>query len=190
MLRDGQTIAFHCAGMLADGYVFLDTWTANEPIRAVLGDGTLLPGLEAELRRLRRGQRSRFVVPSCDAYGEYDESLVFSVPAASVPNCSELPVGGYIILHIDGQAARLKVLSVDGERVCLDANHELAGCDLSFEVELVSDGEESAIDQELGVKGCGCGALRESLSAGACCGNHGGEHMHGGSHEREGCTGA
>lgn len=190
MFESGRAVSFHCAGMLADGYVFLDTWTSGEPMRAVIGDGSLIPGLDRKLRELHRGQRCRFAVPSCDVYGDYDESLVFSVPSASIPNYSELPVGRYIMMNIDGDAVRLKVLSVDDCQVRFDANHELSGRDLTFEVEIVSDGAQTAVDQEIDSKGCGCGALRESLRGGACCEGHDGGHVHGGGHEREGCVGA
>ena len=123
---------------------------------------------------LGRGQRSVFTLPPAEAYGEYDPSLVFEVSASSIPNVRHLPCGGFITAQTDLGQVRLKVLEVASDTVRFDQNHELAGHNVTFEVEIVSDGTETAVDLERDAKGCSCGALRESLSGTACC--HDGHH--------------
>jgi len=173
-MHQGQDVTIHCAGMLEDGYVFMDTWAGNKPLNVTIGSGQLPPGVERHLAGLNRGQRSVFTLPPVEAYGEYDSSLVFEVPANSIPNAQNLPIGGFITAQTDLGITRLKVLSVEGGMVRFDQNHELAGRDVTFEIELVSDGTETAIDLERGAKGCSCGALRESLAGKGCC--HDGHH--------------
>ncbi|WP_165172451.1 peptidylprolyl isomerase [Adlercreutzia sp. ZJ242] len=175
MVSPGQKLVIHVAGTLADGYVFVDTWTHNAPLEVTLGDGQLPQGLERVIATMRRGERRVVELAAKDAYGERDESLVFDVPASAVPHAEDLPVGGFIMADAGGGPLRLKVLKVEGGRVWLDQNHELAGRPVTFEVELVRDGTESAVDVEQSARGCSCGALRESLAGGAC--RH--EHHHG-----------
>ena len=173
-MHQGQNVIIHCAGTLEDGYVFMDTWAGNNPLNVTVGSGQLPPGVERRLMGLTRGQRSVFTLPSAEAYGEYDPSLVFEVPAGSIPNAHDLPIGGFITVQTDAGMARLRVLSVQDGVVRFDQNHELAGRDVTFEIELVSDGTETAIDLERNAKGCSCGALRESLLGEKCC--HDGHH--------------
>lgn len=172
-MQQGQQVVIHCAATLEDGYVFMDTWAGNNPLTITIGSGQLPSGVELRIMNLIRGQRDVFTLPPAEAYGEYDPSLVFEVPSASIPNAQDLPVGGFITVQTDLGQARLKVLSVEGGVVRFDQNHELAGHNVTFETELVSDGTESAIDLERSAKGCSCGALRESLSGEeCCCGGH------------------
>ncbi|MBE6473066.1 MAG: peptidylprolyl isomerase [Coriobacteriaceae bacterium] len=173
-MHQGQDVIIHCAGTLEDGYVFIDTWAGNNPLNVTVGSGQLPPGVERRLMGLTRGQRSVFTLPSAEAYGEYDPSLVFEVPAGSIPNAHDLPIGGFITVQTDAGMARLRVLSVQDGVVRFDQNHELAGRDVTFEIELVSDGTETAIDLERNAKGCSCDALRESLLGEKCC--HDGHH--------------
>ncbi|MBQ1449309.1 MAG: FKBP-type peptidyl-prolyl cis-trans isomerase [Eggerthellaceae bacterium] len=168
-MHSGQKIVIHCAGTLEDGYVFMDTWAGNNPLTVTIGSGQIPPSVERRLMDLGRGQRSVFTLPPSEAYGEYDPSLVFEVPADAIPNAQDLPVGGFIMVQTDQGHARLKVLAVEGGMVRFDQNHELAGRDITFEVELVSDGTETAIDLERSSKGCSCGALRKSLTGDTCC---------------------
>lgn len=171
-MQQGQQVVIHCAGTLEDGYVFMDTWAGNNPFVLTIGSGQVPPGVERRLMGMSRGERSVFTLPPSEAYGEYDSALVFEIPASSIPNVQDLPVGGFITVQTDLGQARLKVLAVEGGLVRFDQNHELAGRDVTFEVELVSDGTESAVDLERSAKGCSCGALRESLMGEECCHDH------------------
>lgn len=182
-MQPGQQITIHCAGMLENGYVFMDTWTGGEPMRVTFGQGQLLPALEQQLATFERGERRTITFVADQAYGQYDESLVFQVPAASIPNASELPVGGFVMFSTEQGPVRLKVLKVEDGAVWFDSNHELAGHDLTFEIELVTDGTESAVELEQGAKGCGCGALREALLGDECC--HDPAHGHGHDHDHD-----
>ena len=185
MLKTGQRVVINYAGELENGYEFVNTWLAHVPVELVIGDGTLLPAFERALVGLARGERCTVTVPAQEAYGEYDPSAVIEVPAANFPHADELPIGSYIGFETDQGAARVKVLGVAGGMVRVDCNHELAGHDLTFEIELVDDGTGDAIDDELEASGCGCDKLRESLVG---CSHdhrdddHDGDHGHHGDH--------
>lgn len=181
MLVRGQKVSFNFAGQLEDGCEFANTWLLHEPAVAVIGDGSLLPVFEQALCTLSCGERCSITVPASDAYGEYDPTLVVTAPAANFANMEELPIGSYIEFSIAQGSARVRVLDVADGLVRLDCNHELAGHDLSFEIELVDDGKQQAIDQEGSTTGCGCNKLRESLVGHDACGcshNHEYEREH------------
>lgn len=169
-MESGRRIEINYAGWLEGGAEFVNTWLAPDNVSVTLGANGLLPAFEAQLLTMARGERKTFSVPCCDAYGPYDPAGVVRVPTQSFPNARELPIGHYIVFDVGGTVARAKVVSVDDKEIVFDTNHELAGHDLRFEVELVDDGESTAIDQERDSTGCGCNRLRESL--GGCDHDH------------------
>ena len=175
MLENGHRVLIQYAGTLEDGYTFVNTWINGGPIDYMVGDGSFLPDFDAHVRELSRDQRVTFTIPCERAYGAYDEANVVTVPTESIPDADKLPVGGFIGMRIGGGEVRVKVLSVDDKTVTLDCNHELAGHDLQFEVEMVRTGNESAVELEQSSTGCGCGCdkLKEQLSGSACeCHEH------------------
>ena len=174
MLERGQTVAINSAGGLEDGTEFVNTWLVPDSVAITIGASGLLPAFEEQLLPMENGMRRTFSIPCEKAYGAYDPAGVISVAANTFPHASELPVGQYIEFSISGGKARAKVLAIEDGQVLFDTNHELAGHDLSFEVELVDDGTTTALEAEGSSTGCGCNRLRESL--GKCDCNHGHAH--------------
>ena len=164
MLKAGQQVKINYAGQLEDGYEFVNTWLMPDPVTVEIGNSGLLPAFERELVTMTRGTRKKFKIPCALAYGAHDPSAVITIPAEGFPHADELPVGAYIEFDIPGGRARAKVLAADTETLTFDCNHELAGHDLTFEVELVDDGTVSVMDQEMGATGCNCDRLRKTLS--------------------------
>ncbi|MCB1021564.1 MAG: peptidylprolyl isomerase, partial [Acidobacteria bacterium] len=76
----------------------------------------------------------------CDnAYGKRNEDLVLEAPRANIPDGVELEVGKRLQARSqEGQVTRVVITKITDETVTLDANHPLAGQDLTFEIELVS----------------------------------------------------
>ena len=168
MLEPGQKVAINYAGQLDNGYEFVNTWLSPDPVTVEIGSGGLLPAFERELATMERGERKRFVIPCASAYGARDPEAVVTVAKDGFPHADELPVGAYIEFDLPEGRARAKVVEVGGETVTFDLNHELAGYDLSFEVELLDDGKGTALDSELSATGCGCNKLRETLTGKRC----------------------
>lgn len=171
MLEQGQKVLVNYAGQLEDGYEFVNTWLLHEPVHVTIGENDFLPKFQETLVSMRRGERKGVDIPAEQAYGAHDPALVVTVPASRFPDADKLPVGSYIGFQVSGGTARARVVEVSRESVTLDCNHELAGHDLHFDIELVDDGESSNLERELETTGCGCDKLRESLTG--CC-----EHAH------------
>ena len=167
----------HVKGSLEDGRCFIDTrLKGGIPINLNLGEGRLPEMVEREIMQMEPHETRSIRVPAREAYGEYDESLIESVPKASIPNADSLPVGQYIMFASDDEPIRVKVVSVDDDTVVFDHNHELAGFDLLFDIELFKllEDETDSIEHErfFGTQECGC---KDALGHGD---HHHGDHAH------------
>ncbi|MBQ9954358.1 MAG: FKBP-type peptidyl-prolyl cis-trans isomerase [Eggerthellaceae bacterium] len=167
MINIGKRARVNYVGMLDDGTVFDSTYERGVPLELTIGSMTLPPAVERALAQMRAGEHRAVTVFSDEAYGAYDESLIEIVPATAIPNADALPVGDYIMLQTPVGLQRIKVVKVEDGMVYFDLNHEFAGRDLRFELELVEFIQESYIERELHPAGCGCGCelLKESLGA-------------------------
>ena len=116
----------------------LDTSEGGDPISYLEGAGQIIEGLEEQLRGMEAGAKRNISVPAAKAYGLRDESQVQRVPRSALPVEGELNVGDRFQAGEDRFAPVVMVVKVEGDEVLLDANHPLAGVDLSFEVEIVA----------------------------------------------------
>lgn len=167
MLEVGQRVRVHCVGTLENGLHFCDSRRSGAAVEFALGSATFLPALESIIRGMELGEKREVVIPAAEAYGDYDESLIEAIPADDIPRAYELPVGDYIEMQTSMGILRMRVMKVENGMVYLDHNHELAGEDLRFEVELVEIVKEDAIEHEKHPAGCACGCdkLKESLES-------------------------
>ena len=151
MLTAGSSIKLHMVGRLDGGRVFYDTHVSGGvPLEITIGNHQLLPALEEELCAMEVGERRMISIPAERAYGTYDPTLIEVVPLSKFPNSDQLTVGEYIILNSDQGPIRLKVASIENGEVTFDYNHELAGHDLEFQVDLlkVLPPDAGAVDHE------------------------------------------
>jgi len=136
-VKDGDTVKVHYTGTLKDGSVF-DTSAEREPLEFKLGEGQLIPGFEKAVIGLAEGEKTNVDIPSDEAYGEPREDLLINVPKDQLPDDVEPEVGMQLqVNQPDGNAVPVRITEVGDEELTLDANHPLAGKDLSFEIELV-----------------------------------------------------
>jgi FKBP-type peptidyl-prolyl cis-trans isomerase 2 len=138
LAKAGDTVHFHYTGTLADGSVF-DSSQGGDPLVFTLGAGQIIPGLEAAIAGMAVGATRTVTVPAEQAYGPHDPDAVERVPRAEIP--PHVPVTPGTILELgmpDGSAMPVTVTASDAESVTLDANHPLAGQDLTFAVEIVA----------------------------------------------------
>lgn len=166
MLEVGQKVQIQYAGSIENGNTFVNTWINGGPVEVTVGDKAFLPAFERALRNLSRGERISIVIPMQEAYGAYDEANVVRVPRETVSQVEKLSAGSSIVVQTALGQARVKVAAIDQETVTIDCNHELAGHDITFEIELVRDGSEGTVDGEKGPHQCGCGCdkLKEQLA--------------------------
>lgn len=146
----------------------LDTSAGGEPITYLEGAGQIIEGLDEQLRATDAGQKSRVVVPAGKAYGERDPQQVQKVKRGLLPVEGELKVGDQFQTGPDRHSPVVTVAAIEGDEVLLDANHPLAGVDLTFDVEVVDAREATAEELSHGHahrgasgggcgEGCGCG---------------------------------
>lgn len=139
MAAKGQKVKTHYRGTLDDGSVFDSSYDRGEPIEFIAGAGQMIPGYDAAVLEMEIGEKRTVNIPAKEAYGEYDERNIAQVPVSAIPNADQLPVGECIMVPLEnGGSARVKVVKIEDGTVHLDANHELAGQALTFEIELLS----------------------------------------------------
>jgi FKBP-type peptidyl-prolyl cis-trans isomerase 2 len=139
MASKGQKVKAHYRGTLDDGTVFDSSYDRGEPIEFVAGAGQMIPGFDKAVLEMEVGEKRTVHIPAAEAYGEHDQSNVAIIPLDVIPNAEQLPVGEFIVMPApNGQPMRVKVAKIEDGKVHLDANHELAGKALNFEIELIS----------------------------------------------------
>ncbi len=136
-IKQGDTVKVHYTGTIADGTVF-DTSKEREPLEFTIGEGKLIPGFEKAVVGMDVGDSSKVTIPSDEAYGEKREDMVIDVERNQIPPDIKPEVGQQLqIQQKDGGAIPVVITDVTEQAVQLDANHPLAGQDLTFEIEVV-----------------------------------------------------
>jgi peptidylprolyl isomerase len=134
---EGNKVKVHYTGKLNDGTVF-DSSENREPLEFVLGEGNMIQGFDTAVEGMELGSNKSVVIPSGEAYGEKMEDMMVDIPIDQVPADIKPEVGMDLsIQNQEGQPMPVKVVNVDTEKITLDANHPLAGEDLTFDIKLI-----------------------------------------------------
>ena len=150
-----RVVAFHYVLKNAAGKL-LDTSKGGEPIAYLEGAGMIIDGLDEALRSWQPGAKGLVEVPAASAYGEHDPEQVRKVPRHVLPVGGDLKVGDQFQTAPDRGAPVVTVVGIEEDGVILDANHPLAGEDLTFDVEIVSAREATPAELQHGhVHGAG-----------------------------------
>jgi peptidylprolyl isomerase len=135
--HSGDTIKVHYTGRLDDGRVFASS-KERDPLEVTVGDGTLIPSLEETLVEMQQGEERTVTIPADQAYGPQRPELLLAVKREEFPEDISPEVGQRLeVRQRDGEVTVVTVADVNDEQVVIDANHPLAGHDLTFELELV-----------------------------------------------------
>lgn len=135
--KSGDTVRIHYTGTLDDGSQF-DSSSGGDPLEFTIGAGQVIPGLEKEIAGMKVGDRKTVKAAADEAYGPRLPEATQEVPRASLPAEVELVVGKKLrATNQDGSQMVVTIAEVRDDAVVMDANHPLAGKDLTFEVELV-----------------------------------------------------
>jgi FKBP-type peptidyl-prolyl cis-trans isomerase SlyD len=159
-----KVVAIHYTLTDKDGNQ-IDTSRDAEPLSYMHGYGNLIPGLERELEGKEPGDKFTAVIQPADGYGEYNDELVAKVPRANFDLTMPLEVGQEFQAESPAGSMMVRVTEIADDMITVDANHELAGKELHFDVEVVS--VRDALDEEIPDESCGCG---DSCSSGGCGG--------------------
>ena len=132
-----STVTVNYTGKLEDGSVFDSSLNeGREPLKATLGQGSLIPGFEKGLIDMTEGETKTISIPFLEAYGERRDELIAEVPKDRVPE--EVEVGQMLQTMTQQGPMNVMVKEVNESSVVLDANHPLAGKDLTFELDVIS----------------------------------------------------
>lgn len=150
----------------------IDTSLDTEPLEYIHGQGYLLQKLEEQLEGKSVGDKIETVIAAADGYGEYDEQLVVEVDRENFETDMPIEEGAQFQAMTEYGPQVVTVRKVTDDKVTVDGNHELAGVELHFSVEIVDI--RDATEEELsGGCGCGCGGECEG-DCGEGCGCDGG----------------
>ena len=131
----GDTVRIHYTGTLQDGTQF-DSSVGREPLEFSLGAGQVVPGFDKAVDGMETGQTQTVTIPAAEAYGEVRDEMIIQVPSEQLPD--GVSVGDRLAVGLSsGGQMPVTVTAIEGEGATLDANHELAGKDLTFEITLV-----------------------------------------------------
>ena len=135
--ENGDTVKVHYKGKFDDGTVFESTLNHN-PVQFVIGQGERIPGFEEALIGMSPGDQKTTRVPADEAHGPHNKELLVQVSRNEFPADLKLEAGQWIkVRQPDGADLILTVIDVCESSVTLDANHPLAGKDLTFDIQLI-----------------------------------------------------
>ena len=150
------------------------------PFQFLSGFGMVIPAFEQNVVDVEAGSPVDFVIPCADAYGEFQDELMFDVPR----NIFEID-GKLDTQHIfegnivpmqgeDGSRFNATIIEIKDDAVTIDLNHPRAGQDLHFVGTVVTNrlatNEEIAQMAEALSGGCGggCGHCGGGCGGGSC----------------------
>lgn len=131
--EEGDVVAVHYVGTLDDGTQFDASRPRGSTLDFTIGSGQMIGGFDQGVRGMAVGEIKTIRIEPADAYGEYDPAAVIEVDVSLIPEDAAV---GDVLFDQSGQA--LTVLAIEGDIVTMDANHQLAGEALTFEIEMVA----------------------------------------------------
>jgi len=159
--KKGDRVRIDYTGKLADGTIVDSTIEGEEcttddcdtaehdagdcgcgcesgPMTLTVGAEEFFPQIDELLVGMAPGEKKQVVIPAADAFGEYDKDKVFTVPRGDLPADLDPAVGDELVLaNEDDEEMGVTVVEVSAAEITFDANHPLAGEDLTYEVELL-----------------------------------------------------
>jgi len=138
--EQGDTVNVHYTGRLENGTIF-DTSVGNEPLCFTIGKAEVIPDFEQAVVGMSPGESKTIQIPAERAYGAHRAEMILVVERSKLPAGFEPEVGQHLQLRQDdGYMFLVTVAEVSESNVILDANHPLAGKDLTFDMQLVGIG--------------------------------------------------
>ena len=134
----GKTCKTHYRGTFNDGTQFDSSYDRGEPLEFVCGAGMMIMGYDKAVANMEVGEKIDIHLMPEEAYGIYDPNAVFTLEIANLPGSEDLTVGQQVYLTNQfGQPFPVKVTAKTETEITFDANHEMAGKELNFTIELV-----------------------------------------------------
>ena len=136
-VKENDTVKVHYTGKLSDGQIF-DSSLEREPLEVQLGQGMLISGFEKGIIDMKLNEKKTINIPVAEAYGDVQKELMYEVKKEQLPQDMAPEVGmGLASKDPEGKEVQFRVAEVNEDHIIVDANHPLAGQDLTFDLELV-----------------------------------------------------
>jgi len=136
-VKSGDVVRVHYTGTLEDGSQF-DSSVGRAPLEFTVGAGQMIAGFDAGVVGMAVGEKKTILIDPDHGYGQKDPTAIIEFPSSNIPEGMTVEVGMKLNLQNQyGQPVPVVVIEVKEEVIIMDANHFLAGKDLTFEVEIV-----------------------------------------------------
>jgi len=133
--KTGDKVGVDYVGTLDDGTVFD---SSLEPLEFEIGQKMMLPAFENAVVGMNIGDTKTVTIPPKDAYGEYEEGLIFTLDRSEFPPDIKPKVGKEIQGRSDeGDVIDAFISDVSDDKITMNANHQLAGKNLTFKITLI-----------------------------------------------------
>lgn len=130
----GDIVKVHYTGTLNDGTVF-DSSKAGSPLEFTIGEGQVIPGFEQAVIGMEEEDSKTVKIIAEDAYGPHREELLLEIGKEQVPEGAELKIGMSVEMSDpSGNRFIVRITEITDTNIKLDANHPMAGKDLTFEI--------------------------------------------------------
>ena len=133
----GKNVKVHYRGTFDDGTQFDSSYDRGEPLAFVCGAGMMIRGFDQAVANMEPGQIVDVHLMPEEAYGPSNPNAIFSVNIIEIPGAENLTVGQKVFLNNGMRSFPVQVTAKDETTITFDANHEMAGKELNFKIELV-----------------------------------------------------
>ena len=138
MSNEGKNVKVHYRGTFDDGTEFDSSYKRNAPLAFKCMGGQMIAGFDAAVKDMEVGETVNVRLAPADAYGERDPELVIPFSKKRIPRANRYHVGDKITLRQGMQPLPAVIVEITDDDIIVDANSEMAGKYLNFEITLVS----------------------------------------------------
>ncbi|MBE5959843.1 MAG: peptidylprolyl isomerase [Lachnospiraceae bacterium] len=138
MNNENKICKVHYTGTFNDGTKFDSSYDRGETLEFVCGGGMMIKGFDEAVKTMEVGEIKEIHLMPEEAYGMPNPDNILVINISELPGSENLSVGEQVYLSNQmGQPVPVKVTAKDETTITLDANHEMAGKELNFKIELV-----------------------------------------------------
>jgi FKBP-type peptidyl-prolyl cis-trans isomerase 2 len=136
-IKFGSVVTINYIGTLENGRIF-HTTEQEGPLTFTIGKGEVFAALEQALLGMHRGEVRNVILSAAEAYGPRLEENLLRLPRSTFPAGKTINIGQKLSIDFSNGTSRvMRVIEASTDVVTLDGNHPLAGCELTFALQVV-----------------------------------------------------
>jgi FKBP-type peptidyl-prolyl cis-trans isomerase SlyD len=132
-IQNGKVVAFAYTLKDSEGSI-IEATEPGDSMEYLHGNQNIIPGLENAMTGMKVGEMKNVKVQARDAYGEYNDELLFKVPLTNFPPGKTIEPGMEFQTNTEEGVMFITVREIEGDKAVVDGNHPMAGMDLEFDV--------------------------------------------------------